>query len=168
MPALVEASETSRISVPTLYDGTYSEWHVDDSWPVRPRYYFGMISRTGVLPRSRPKCTSRNPRKSFCVAFKATQREVRSATQQTNFSAVLNEDYVGVYLSPEGSSGITYAFFLYPRAPRYQTPSENTAYSRSCRPQPTDNRGIRCDAMDSVQRHQSFAQLFMEGSSSDR
>ncbi len=63
------------------------------------------------------------------VAFDVTQREEPVATTETNGSNVTSDDYVGVYLSPNGPLGFQYAFFANPRGARYQTSSENSAYT---------------------------------------
>ncbi|HUZ50525.1 MAG TPA: sugar-binding protein [Candidatus Dormibacteraeota bacterium] len=63
------------------------------------------------------------------VAFEITQKGVLMASQHTNGSSVLSDDYVGVYLSPRGTQGFLYAFFANPIGTRYQTSSENSAYS---------------------------------------
>ncbi len=63
------------------------------------------------------------------VAFVVTQRETLIAAQQTNGSSVTSDDYVGVYLWPQGAQGFSYAFFANAHGTRYQTSSENSAYS---------------------------------------
>jgi len=63
------------------------------------------------------------------VAFDARQSESLIASQQTNSSAVLNDDYVGIYLWPQGVNGFQYSFVANPRGARYQTSSENSAFS---------------------------------------
>jgi Domain of unknown function (DUF5916) len=63
------------------------------------------------------------------VAFVVSQKESQTSAQETNSSSVLGDDFVGVYLSPQGSSGISYSFQANPHGARYQTSSENTAYS---------------------------------------
>ncbi|HTV91750.1 MAG TPA: sugar-binding protein [Verrucomicrobiae bacterium] len=62
------------------------------------------------------------------VAFDVTQKAV-IANQHTNGSSVLSDDYVGVYLDPQGTEGFSYAFFANPIGTRYQTSSENSAYA---------------------------------------
>ena len=62
------------------------------------------------------------------VAFAVTQRSI-TANQHTNGSSVQNDDYVGVYLDPQGQRGFQYAFFANPNGARYQTSTENSAYS---------------------------------------
>ena len=63
------------------------------------------------------------------VAFAVTQKESKNASQVTNSASVLNEDYVGVYLYPQGTNGIAYGFFSNPNGARFQTSSENSAYA---------------------------------------
>ena len=63
------------------------------------------------------------------IAFVVTQREPRTEAQQTNGSSVTSDDYVGVYLFPQGTTGFQYSFFANPRGTRYQTSSENSAYT---------------------------------------
>lgn len=63
------------------------------------------------------------------VAFAVTQSEALTQTQETNGSSVQNDDYVAVALSPQGTHGYNYAFYANPRGARFQTSSENTAYS---------------------------------------
>ncbi len=62
------------------------------------------------------------------VAFEVTQKSVL-VNQHTNGSSVLSDDYVGIYLNPQGIEGFSYAFFANPIGTRYQTSSENSAYS---------------------------------------
>jgi hypothetical protein len=63
------------------------------------------------------------------VAFDVSQKEAQTASQETNSSSVQGDDYVGVYLFPQGARGIAYSFIANPRGARYQTSSENTAYT---------------------------------------
>ncbi len=63
------------------------------------------------------------------VAFVATQRESLTEVQETNGSSVEGDDYVAVALSPQGTHGFSYVFFANPRGARYQTSTENSAYS---------------------------------------
>jgi len=63
------------------------------------------------------------------VGFVATQREALTEIQETNGSSVESDDYVAVALSPQGTHGFSYVFYANPRGARYQTSTENTAYS---------------------------------------
>jgi hypothetical protein len=66
---------------------------------------------------------------SIDVAFDVTQHEEFVESNETNGSSVISDDYVGVYFSPNGPLGFQYAFFANPRGARYQTSSENSAYT---------------------------------------
>ena len=63
------------------------------------------------------------------IGFVVTQRESLTAAQETNGPGVDNDDNVTVYLFPQGTGGFVYSFSANPRGARYQTSSENTAYS---------------------------------------
>jgi hypothetical protein len=63
------------------------------------------------------------------VAFDVIQTGGITANQHTNGSSVQNDDYVGVYLDPQGQRGFQYAFFANPNGARYQTSTENSAYA---------------------------------------
>lgn len=63
------------------------------------------------------------------IAFRVEQKRPLIATQETNGPGVLNDDHVIVYLWPEGTQGFAYAFMANALGARYQTSSENTAYS---------------------------------------
>ena len=63
------------------------------------------------------------------IAFLAVQHEAVTAAQTTNAAGVQSDDYVGVYLWPQGTNGFSYGFFANPRGTRYQTSSENSAYT---------------------------------------
>ena len=66
---------------------------------------------------------------AILVAFDVVQSEPLEASTVTNLSSVTSDDYVEVELSPNGPLGFQYAFYANPRAARYQTSSENSAYS---------------------------------------
>ncbi|HWT05536.1 MAG TPA: hypothetical protein VN224_07250 [Xanthomonadales bacterium] len=66
---------------------------------------------------------------SLDIVFVVTQREPRTEAQQTNGSSVTSDDYVGVYLFPQGTTGFQYGFFANPRGTRHQFSSENSAYT---------------------------------------
>lgn len=63
------------------------------------------------------------------VVFDVHQSESVNASQITNSSSVLNDDYVGIELNPNGSQGFSYAFYSNARGARYQTSSENSSYA---------------------------------------
>ncbi len=63
------------------------------------------------------------------IAFDVHQRGGRIASQETNGSSVLSDDYVGAYFWPQGTHGFQYEFVANPRGARYQTSSENSSYA---------------------------------------
>ncbi len=63
------------------------------------------------------------------IAFVVTQKESVLAAQVTNGSSVTSDDYVTAYLWPQGTRGFAYSFTANPRGTRYQTSSENSAYT---------------------------------------
>jgi hypothetical protein len=68
-------------------------------------------------------------RSALYVTFVATQKEPITASQLTNSGSALNDDNVTVYLWPQGANGFAYSFTATPRGTRYQTSSENSAYT---------------------------------------
>lgn len=66
---------------------------------------------------------------AFDIAFVVTQKESLTEAQETNGPGVANDDNVTVYFFPQGAGGFAYSFSANPRGARYQTSSENTAYS---------------------------------------
>jgi hypothetical protein len=65
------------------------------------------------------------------LAYTATQREGITAATQTNGAGVLSDDYAAVVFAPNGSQGFQYVFYANPLGTRYQTSSENSAYTPS-------------------------------------
>lgn len=66
---------------------------------------------------------------ALILSIAAKQKEPITATQTTNGPGVVNDDNVAVFLYPQGTTGFTYMFAANPRGARYQTSSENAAYS---------------------------------------
>jgi hypothetical protein len=67
--------------------------------------------------------------KALDIAFVATQPSAITANTETNGAGVLNDDNVSVVFWPQGSGGFSYSFTANARGARYQTSSENSAYS---------------------------------------
>ncbi len=63
------------------------------------------------------------------IMFVAAQKERIVETQVTNGSGVMSDDYVEAVLAPQGTKGFEYAFVANPKGARFQTSSENSAYS---------------------------------------
>lgn len=66
---------------------------------------------------------------ALILSVDAKQKEPITATQTTNGAGVLNDDNITVYLFPKGTTGFAYTFSANPHGARYQTSSENAAYS---------------------------------------
>lgn len=66
---------------------------------------------------------------SLQITFVAHQREQILASQQANGPAVQSDDYVGVFLWPQGTQGFQYFFASNPKGSTYQTSSENSDYT---------------------------------------
>lgn len=123
------ASQNVNVPIPTVAAAPSMGGIIDSSWSKAAvvKLYIDFTYRkpteesTTVFVLADPDALD--------VAFRVLQREPQTITQQTNSSAVLNDDYVGIYLFPQGVSGIAYSFLATPRGVRYQTSSENTSYS---------------------------------------
>jgi hypothetical protein len=63
------------------------------------------------------------------LAFIVTQHTQITQNTETNGPGVLNDDYVEVDLWPQGAGGFKYSFSANAAGARYQTSSENSAYS---------------------------------------
>lgn len=66
---------------------------------------------------------------ALILSVEAKQKEPITATQTTNGAGVLNDDNITVFLFPQGTTGFAYTFSANPHGARYQTSSENAAYS---------------------------------------
>jgi hypothetical protein len=102
---------------------------IDDSWAKAAALELDN-DFTFRRPASQPaKVLVTQDGSAIYVAFDITQSASITANQHTNGSSVLSDDYVGVYLNPQGIAGFAYGFFANPNGTRYQTSSENSAYS---------------------------------------
>lgn len=63
------------------------------------------------------------------IAFEVRQQEAVTAAAQTNGAGVLNDDNVNVALWPKGAQGFFYTFTANANGARYQTSSENSAFT---------------------------------------
>lgn len=119
----------STIAVPTLSASPSMSGAVDASWNGAAKvtldtdftYKRAAEETTTVYVAQEPGFLD--------VAFVAAQREPLTDTQETNGSSVENDDFVAVALSPHGTQGYSYVFYANPRGARYQTSTENSAYS---------------------------------------
>ncbi|MGR4065188.1 MAG: hypothetical protein ACLQPV_07040 [Vulcanimicrobiaceae bacterium] len=123
------AAEVPSAGVPVLAATPSMNGTIDDSWVKAAKLSLD-TDFTYKRPAAEPTQVYVAQDGSYLdLAFVVTQKEPRNASQETNSSSVLNDDYVGVYLYPQGTTGISYGFFANPNGARYQTSSENSAYS---------------------------------------
>jgi hypothetical protein len=130
VPAQVLAASTlPSIAVPVLDPPPAMTGTIDDSWAKAAKISLD-TDYTYKRPVEEPTAVYVAQDGAFLdVAFAVSQKGGETAGQETNSSSVEGDDYVGVYLEPQGSTGIGYSFASNPHGARYQTSSENTAYS---------------------------------------
>jgi hypothetical protein len=75
------------------------------------------------------------------VAFVAKQHEPLVASQHTNDQPLTTDDFVRIFLFPDGQSGFEYSFAINPIGTRYATSSENAAYAPTWSAAATRNGG---------------------------
>jgi len=128
-PAL--AAYAPSLALPMLAREPSMDGRIDASWkgaaPLRLGYDF-TNHRHAAQPTS--VYVAQDPT-GLDVAFVSTQRQRVKAATLTNGAAVLNDDNVGVFISPQGTQGFSYAFYANAKGARAQTSSENTAYTPS-------------------------------------
>lgn len=124
---LAAAAEPPSVALPATAAPTLTGT-VDDSWSTAAALTlaFDFTYRRAAAVPAHVRVTQDGT--ALYVAFDVTQGSV-TANQHTNGSSVQNDDYVGVNLDPQGKRGFQYAFFANPNGARYQTSSENSAYS---------------------------------------
>lgn len=119
----------TTIDVPVLTSTPSMEGVVDASWGAAAKLTLD-TDFTFRRPASEPTTVYVGQEHGYLdVAFVATESETLTQTQVTNGSSVQNDDYVAVSLNPQGSQGFSYVFYANPRGARFQSSSENTAYS---------------------------------------
>jgi hypothetical protein len=127
-PASAAPPGTS-IDVPVLSATPSMNGVVDSSWSSAAKLTLDM-DFTYKRPAAEPTTVYVGQNGGYIdVAFVATQREPLTEIQETNGSSVQDDDYVAVALNPQGTQGFSYIFYANPRGARFQTSSENTAYS---------------------------------------
>jgi hypothetical protein len=117
------------IAVPTLDPAPATAGTIDTTWAAAAKLdltYDFTYRRAASEPTHVYVAQDKT---GFDVAFVATQHEALTQLAETNGSSVLNDDYVGFYLYPDGVKGFQYGFFANPRGARYQFSSENSAYA---------------------------------------
>jgi hypothetical protein len=127
VPTCARAADTlalPKLDAPASMNGT-----IDASWDAAAK-----LSLATDFTNRRPSPDATNvviarEADAIDIAFAAHDRGSRIASQQTNSSSVLSDDYVGAYFWPQGTHGFAYAFVANPRGARYQVSSENSAYA---------------------------------------
>jgi hypothetical protein len=128
-PRAAAADGPPVLAVPLLDAAPSMNGTIDESWAKAATLVIG-TDYTYKRPAEEPTKVYVAQDGAFLdIAFDATQKGSQTAAQETNSSSVMSDDYVGVDLYPQGTSGIQYSFEANPRGARYQTSSENTAYS---------------------------------------
>jgi hypothetical protein len=126
---VVAALPGTSISVPVLSATPSMNGVVDSSWSGAAKLTLDM-DFTYKRSAEEPTTVYVGQESGYLdVAFVATQREPVTEIQETNGSSVQDDDYVAVALNPEGTQGFAYIFYSNPRGARFQTSSENSAYS---------------------------------------
>ncbi len=123
------AAPGTTIALPVLTAAPSADGKIDDTWQKAATLSLDM-DFTNHRPAADPtKVYVAQDGDEIDVAFDVSQKESQIASQETNSSSVLGDDYVGVYLYPQGVTGISYSFIANSRGARYQSSSENTAYT---------------------------------------
>jgi hypothetical protein len=125
----IAAGDPASIPVPVFSSAPTMTGKIDESWQTASRL---TLDRDFTNRRRSDEPTIvyvAQDGTSLYVAFDVTQREPIIESTETNGASVAADDYVGVLLSPNGPLGFQYAFYANPRGARYQTSSENSAYT---------------------------------------
>ena len=127
--ALADAPAPAVVSVPMLANPPSMNGVIDASWAPAAKI---VLAHDYKYQRAATEPTTvyvAQDARALDVAFVATQREALTDRQATNGSNVMSDDYVAVFLYPNGTQGFAYSFVANPRGTRYQTSTENSAYS---------------------------------------
>jgi hypothetical protein len=128
-PVTRALAATALVAVPVLDAPPAMNGTIDASWAKAPTVTLDMDFTYRRAAEESTKVFIAQDDSYLDIAFAATQRESPIASQETNSANVLGDDYVGVYLYPQGVQGVAYSFLANPRGARYQTSSENMAYT---------------------------------------
>jgi hypothetical protein len=129
VPAAAAQAEAFSLTVPMLAAPPSMNGTIDASWSkaVQIPVSFDFTYQRPGEPAT--AYVAQDPH-ALEVAFVVTQREGIVEDTETNGPGVLNDDNVEIDLWPQGgSSGFHYTFNANARGARYQTSSENSAFS---------------------------------------
>lgn len=124
-----EQTSVSSVHVPVLAAAPTMGGTIDASWDAAAKLTLGQDFAYRKPVDEATEVRVAQDGTFLDVAFVVTQREPRTEAQQTNGSSVTSDDYVGVYLFPQGTTGFQYGFYANPRGTRHQFSSENSAYT---------------------------------------
>jgi hypothetical protein len=128
-PCAAFAAGLPKIAVPLLVQAPAMSGAIDASWSAAAKLSLDS-DFTYRRPVTEPTAVYvAQDTDALDVGFEVTQRESLTAAQETNGPGVDSDDNVTVYLFPQGTVGFAYTFSANARGARYQTSSENTAYS---------------------------------------
>ncbi|MBV9270591.1 MAG: hypothetical protein JO165_05825, partial [Candidatus Eremiobacteraeota bacterium] len=121
-------ADAFAVTVPSLTKPPSLSGAIDESWAAAAQV---PVSYDFTYQRSGEPTTAyiAQDRSGLYVAFDVRQQEAPTAATQTNGAGVLNDDNVTVALWPEGFQGFTYTFTANINGARYQTSSENSAFT---------------------------------------
>jgi hypothetical protein len=123
------AADLDRLTVPVLNPPPAMEGTLDPSWAKAAQISLDHDFTYKRAPGEPTRVYVGQDGGALDIAFVVTQAEPLLATQTTNSTNVTSDDYVIVYLWPKGTQGFSYSFAANPRGTRYQTSSENSAYT---------------------------------------
>ncbi len=123
------ASDSDVVKVPVLSPAPELSHALDPAWSKAAK-----IALVTDFTYRRPAAEATDvyigqEKGALDIAFVVAQQESVVAAQLTDGSSVSSDDYVIVYLWPQGTRGFQYSFAANPRGTRYQTSSENSAYT---------------------------------------
>ncbi|HTW85954.1 MAG TPA: hypothetical protein VMD91_17925 [Candidatus Sulfotelmatobacter sp.] len=128
-PGPIRAADEPSLRVPVLDPAPSMEGTLDPSWSKAAELTLDHDFTYKRAPAEPTHVYVGQDGAALDVAFVVTQAEAVVDTQTTNGTNVTSDDYVIVYLWPRGTQGFSYSFAANPRGTRYQTSSENTAYT---------------------------------------
>lgn len=119
----------SVISVPVAASAPSISGRIDSTWQTASRFRLA-YDFTYRRPAAEVTIVRAVQAKDVLyIAFQAEEAEHITAQQTSDGPNVLSDDYVGVYLYPQGVHGFAYSFIANGLGARYQTSSENSAYA---------------------------------------
>ncbi len=127
--AATSNASSSTIDLPSLDAPPSMDGTIDDSWSAGAHVTLPTDYTNRRPSLEKTDVTVARDGDAIDLAFAVQQKGGRIASQQTNGSSVLSDDYVGVYFWPQATHGFQYEFFANPRGARYQISSENSSYS---------------------------------------